>query len=208
MQQSSSRSHRITRRISSAKALALIAAILTLPVVDATAHPQELGFGPRFGAYTAGDADGIAQSGGASVRLKMLPFLGIEGSLDYSQEAFGDGLVTARCWPVMITGILYPLPMIYGIYGVDWNHMTLEYADGRPSGGDESTMQVAWHAGGGLEIPLGEAASLVGEFRYVFLDYEFVGLPDLDGANTNSYFVTLGFLISLLPPESATPDTE
>jgi opacity protein-like surface antigen len=165
-----------------------------------------MGFGPRYGAFTAVDADGMEQSGGASVRVKLLSFLGVEGSIDYAEQAFYDGFVTARCWPVMLTGLVYPMPMLYGVYGVDWNHMEFEYASGTSAHGVESAREVAWHAGAGLEIPLGTAVTLVGEFRYIFIDGAFDSVPALASANTDSYFVTIGFLISLLPPESGTAD--
>jgi hypothetical protein len=44
---------------------------------------------------------------------------------------------------------------------------------------------------------VGEVAKLVGDIRYVFLDYDFDNFPGSNGVKSNFYVVTAGLLFNL-----------
>jgi len=59
-------------------------------------NAQRLSLGPQIGYYKARDADHGSFTGGVSLRLKLLPVLGIEASINYRQEQYADGALTVR----------------------------------------------------------------------------------------------------------------
>jgi opacity protein-like surface antigen len=169
-------------------------AALTAPQVDA----QSIGIGPQAGYYRVKDADEGNFTGGAAIRLKLIPFLGVEASLGYRQEKYADALLTVHSWPVMVTGLIYPLPMIYGAMGFGWYNTTFDYDQDRlPLLKDETAQKVGWHFGGGVELPVGSNVKLTADVRYVFLDYDFKGVPGSADLNSNFYVVTAGLLFGL-----------
>jgi opacity protein-like surface antigen len=69
-------------------------------------------------------------------------------------------------------------------------------ADGTLFDGDTES-DFGWHFGGGLEIPLGDAAKLVGDLRYVYLNYSFGEVPGSDEIDSDFYMATGGLLFNL-----------
>ncbi|MCI0690989.1 hypothetical protein L0337_03165 [candidate division KSB1 bacterium] len=53
-------------------------------------------------------------------------------SINYRQEKFNNGALTVRSWPVMVTGLLYPLPIVYGAVGAGWYNTKFDF---EPAGG-------------------------------------------------------------------------
>jgi hypothetical protein len=158
-----------------------------------------LGFGPILGWYRASDADGGQLTGGLAMRLKLGPALGVEGSITYRQEKYNQGAVTARSWPLMVTGLIYPLPVIYGAIGAGWYNTTFDYDQNilpLNAGNSETVQKFGWHFGGGLELPLG-SASFVADIRYVFLNYDFKQLPGTGSTNNDFYVISAGILFGL-----------
>lgn len=158
-------------------------------------------FGPHLGIQKAQDAEGSNYLVGATLRLKLLSAIGVEGDIGYRQEKFGPDAVTVRTWPVTVTGLLYPLPIIYGGLGAGWYHTTFDYADVYNQAGfsDETTSKFGWHLAAGIELPASPNIRLFGDARYVFLDYKFKELPDavLHGAKANFYSLNFGLLFRL-----------
>lgn len=165
-------------------------------LVVAPVNAQSISFGPQVGYYKAGDADKGAIMGGVAWRLKLMPAIGVEASINYRQEKYGDGALTVRSWPVMVTGLLYPLPLLYAAIGTGWYSVTLDYdQDKLPSSfEDETTTKVGWHFGGGAELPAGTKFKLIGDIRYVFLNYDFKEIPGRGGSKSNFYVLTIGLL--------------
>ncbi len=165
-----------------------------------TAPAQTAHLGPELGIYNAQGADNSKLMGGLALRVKLSPALGIEGSVNYRQEDYADGRVTVRSWPVMVTGLLYPLPVVYGAMGAGWYNTTFEYdrsAPGLADYGSETKQQFGWHFGGGLELPLGNRSRLIGDIRYVYLNYDFKTIPGNPNLNSDFYVITLGVLFGL-----------
>jgi hypothetical protein len=150
--------------------------------------------------YKSTDGDNLRIMGGATMRIRFDEIFGIEGSINYREDQYGNGFVTARSWPVMVTGLIYPIPVLYGAIGAGWYNTTVSYTIPSGFGGDpasytEETMQkFGWHFGGGLELPMGDVASFVGDLRYVFLDYDFKNAPGSNGVKSDFYVASVGIL--------------
>jgi hypothetical protein len=173
--------------------IAILLAAFIAPHVSA----QSIKLGPQAGYQKAKDADAGKLMGGAALRLKLTPALGIEGSINYRQEKFNNGALTVRSWPVMVTGLLYPLPIVYGAVGAGWYNTKFEF---EPAGGvvgiEETKQEFGWHFGGGVELPVGAGTKLSGDIRYVFLNYDFDKVPGVQ-VDRDFYVVSAGLLFGL-----------
>lgn len=180
--------------------IGIFAAVLVLLPLTARAQGGAF-FGPHLGIQKASDAEDANYLGGATLRLKLTPVLAIEGDIGYRQAKFGSGSLTVRDWPVTATGLIYPLPMIYGGIGAGWYNTTFDYADSYNDIGigDETDQEFGWHLVAGLEIPASPNVKIFGDVRYVFLDYKFKELPGavLDGAKSDFYSINLGLLFQM-----------
>ena len=154
-----------------------------------------LGLGPQVGFQKANDAEEAKFMGGVALRAKLTPSLGVEGSINYRQEKYANGNVTVKSWPVLVTGLFYPLPIIYGAVGAGWYNTTMDYNDEfSPIAKDETTQEFGWHFGGGVELPFGSSTKVTGDIRYVFLNYDFKQVPGTNDLNSDFYMVTFGIL--------------
>jgi len=182
-----------TRITSLAAGGLVIAACLGL--FPAAASAQGFGFGPRVGWERTKDADASEFLFGVALRVKPIPFLGVEGAVDYRQEDRSADALTMRSWPVTVTGLVYPLPMLYAAGGGGWHNMTFDYDDPRVEDVDEQ--KFGWHVGGGLEIPLGDAGALAADVRYVFLDLDLDQVPG-EINNSDFYVISVALLLGSL----------
>jgi outer membrane protein W len=157
--------------------------------------------GPHLGIQKARDADDANYLAGATLRLKLIPSLAAEGSVGYRQETYVDEAVTVRNWPVTVTGLFYPLPIVYGGVGAGWYHTTYDYDESLEDMGieDNTNQEFGWHLALGAELPAGPKVAITGDVRYVFLDYSFADLPDVvtDDVDADFYSVTVGLLFRL-----------
>ena len=157
--------------------------------------------GPHLGVLKTDGADATNYLVGATLRLKLMPVLGVEGNIGYRQEKFGDGAVTLKTWPVTFTGLLYPIPMIYGGLGGGWYSTTFDYADNMNDAGfaDETVREFGYHLVAGIEVPASPAVHVFGDVRFVFLEYDIEDLPGavFDGADSDFYSINVGLLFSL-----------
>jgi opacity protein-like surface antigen len=174
----------------------LLTALATL--MAAQVQAQSVSLGPQIGYYKARDADKGSYMVGAAWRLKLMPILGVEASINYRQEKYGNDALTVRSWPVMVTGLIYPLPIVYGAIGAGWYSVTYDYNQSKlPFIKDETTQKVGWHFGGGVELPVGSSFKLTGDVRYVFLNYKFKQFPGSSDMKSNFTVITVGFLYNL-----------
>jgi len=155
-----------------------------------------LGFGPRIGYERSKDADSGEFTFGAALRARFLSVLGAEGSIDYREDQFGGDAVRFKSWPVMATGLVYPLPVLYGAVGAGWHNVSLDFKD--PHLQDVDGQEFGWHVGGGLEIPLGDAGALAADVRYVFLNLEAGELPEVVDRDADFYVITVALLLGSL----------
>ncbi len=160
-----------------------------------------LGFGPQVGLHSSQSSDDMRVMGGAALRIRLSQALGVEGSINYREDDYLGGAIQTKSWPVMVTGMIYPLPILYGALGAGWYNTSIDYQV--PPGPQtpvflthETNQEFGWHFGGGVEIPAG-AGSFVGDIRYVFLNYNFQKFPGSDGVKSNFYVITFGYLFGL-----------
>jgi opacity protein-like surface antigen len=167
-----------------------------LPVVAVNA--ASISIGPQVGYYKSQDADQGSVMGGAACRLNFTSVLGAEASINYRQEKYAHGLVTVKSWPVMVTGLIFPLPVVYGAIGAGWYNTTFDYDQNKlPLLTDETTQQFGWHFGGGVELPVGPSLKLTGDIRYVFLDYKFKEIPGTGSMRSDFFVITVGLLFGV-----------
>lgn len=155
------------------------------------------GFGPQVGYHKSPDADEGEFLYGGALRLMVAPILGLEGSINYRQESYHDDALKVTSWPVMATALVYPIPNIYGLAGCGWYNTTFEYCVPLFDDGEaikETSSEIGWHFGGGVEIPLGTSMRLAGDIRYVFLDYDFEDMPGSDDVESNFFVITATLL--------------
>ena len=165
----------------------------------AQVNAQSVSLGPQVGYYKAQDTDGNFM-GGVAWRLKLMPVLGVEASINYRQEKYANDALTVRSWPIMVTGLIYPLPIVYGAIGAGWYNTTFDYDQSKfplQAFKDETKQEVGWHFGGGVELPVGSNFKLTADIRYVFLNYDFEEIPGSGDLESNFYVLTVGFLFGL-----------
>ncbi|HSR18164.1 MAG TPA: outer membrane beta-barrel protein [Ignavibacteriaceae bacterium] len=152
--------------------------------------------GPQLGFYKTADADNMSLMYGAALRLKLSNALGFEGSINYRREEFSDGNVKVDTWPVMLTGMIYPVEPVYGAIGIGWYNTKIDYSESL-NHADQTNQKFGWHFGAGTEIPLGEVVALTGDFRYVFLNYDFDEVPGAGEIDANYFVITAGLLFRI-----------
>ena len=161
-------------------------------------NSQDLHMGPQVGYYRVQDADEGSFLGGVALRLKLAKSFGVEASINYRQENYVNNALTVRSWPIMVTGLIYALPIVYGAIGFGWYNTTLDYNQNKFTYlKDETTQKVGWHFGGGVELPIGSNSKLSGDIRYMFLNYDFKEIPGSSAVNSNFYVITIGYLFGL-----------
>jgi hypothetical protein len=147
--------------------------LLAIFVFIGSTQAQKLIVGPQLGYFVPAekDADGSVYLGGAA-RLKF-GSLGVEGAINYRQQSKETivGKFTTKFYPVMVSGLIYPIPMVYATAGIGWYNYTVELEFlGHTS--DYSDSEIGYHIGGGVELPVGNMI-LSGDIKYIFMEYQF-----------------------------------
>jgi hypothetical protein len=170
---------------------------LILVILSAATAVAQIGVevGPQIGYYKAQDADNARGMGGVAMRFRFSDAIGIEALINYREEMYSNGSVDVKSWPVMVTGLLYPIPAVYGAIGAGWYSSFIDY-NFTPVTVSETKQEFGWNFGGGVELPLDSITRLVGDIRYVFLNYNFKTFPGSNGVNSDSYALSLGILFS------------
>jgi opacity protein-like surface antigen len=179
---------------------AILLGLLTLLPLAAYSQ-SSVYLGPHLGIQKSPDAENSNYLVGATLRIPLMPALGLEGDVGYRKEEYGNGAVTVKDWPLTVTGLLYPLPVLYGGIGGGWYNSTIDYSDAYNQTGidDETTQDFGWHLAAGIELPTSSSIKLYGDVRYVFLDRKFDELPGavLDGEKSDFYSINFGLLFGL-----------
>lgn len=156
--------------------------------------------GPQLGFQKASDANNGNLMYGAAVRVKLGQSLGFEASINYRQEDFLNDRLTVRSYPVMLTGMIYPVEVLYGAIGIGWYNTKFDFSKALNNSGihDRNEQKFGWHFGAGLEIPLGKSGSMITtDFRYVFLNYDFEEVPGTGDTKANYFVITAGLLFGI-----------
>jgi opacity protein-like surface antigen len=161
-------------------------------------HAQSMSIGPQVGYYKTANADNGSYLAGVAWRLNLIPLFGIEATINYRQEQYDNGALIVRSWPVTVTGMVYIIPIVYGAVGFGWYNLMYDYDQAKlPLVQDQTIQKVGWHFGGGVELPVSSSFKLTGDLRYVFLNYNFDGLPGSSTVQSNFTVITVGILFNL-----------
>jgi len=179
------------------KKLFLLVVISFLSVCYAQEIKNPIVVGPQIGWHKASDADDGQLMYGAALRLKFTNAFGFEGSINYRQEEYLNGTVTVSQWPVMLSGLFFITPNIYGLAGVGWYNTNIEFDNTLINIGDKTSQEFGWHFGAGVEIPLGQSILITTDFRYVFIDYDFGEVPGAGEISSDFFVIKAGLLFSI-----------
>jgi opacity protein-like surface antigen len=176
----------------------LTAALITLMFTQIFA--QMASIGPQLGFQKAQDADEGKFMGGLKMRMSVLPALSVEASVNYRAESYYDGGLKVSSWPIMITALIYPIPIVYGAIGMGWYNTSFTYDHNRlPFSlySDDTQQKVGWHFGGGVDIPVGSNMTLTADIRYVFINYDFQSIPGSGEVSSDFYVFSVSLLFGL-----------
>jgi len=169
-----------------------------VPLAAGAEFAPHWAIGPQLGVFQSKDADSSRMQVGAVLRLRFLNILGVEASANYRREDYLDGVVSTRSWPLLITGMVYPFPIVFGEVGLGWYHTNVDYNPEleSPPLDSEKLNDLGWHFGAGIDYPLTPRLRLTGDVRYVFLNYDIDKIPETSLDN-NYYIVSVGLLFNL-----------
>jgi hypothetical protein len=160
--------------------------------------------GPQIGWFKASGADASKPLFGGALRLKLSQAFALEAAVDYRSENYDNGAVSVTSWPVMVSAMIYPFPILYGVIGAGWYNTSITYSSDLHLFGikDQTEQKFGWHFGAGFEIPIGGSMSspgvvLTGDIKYVFLNYDFQTLPGSPGTSSDFVMLTVGLLFGL-----------
>jgi opacity protein-like surface antigen len=153
--------------------------------------------GAQVGFQKAADADNGNLMYGALVRVKLTNAVGFEGSINYRQEEYDNNEIKVSNWPVHISGLFYPVEDLYGVVGVGWYNTSIKYSGSLSGVADKTSQKFGWHFGAGLDIPLSEKAYLFGDFRYVFLNYNFTDVPSGGEISSDFFMINAGLMFAI-----------
>lgn len=153
--------------------------------------------GPQAGWHKAADADDGKWMFGGALKIKFTDALGVEGSINYREEDYRNGAIELTQWPVLLSGLFYIVPQVYGLAGIGWYNTKIEFQAPLVDLADRTSQEFGWHFGAGVDIPLGEAAYLTTDFRYTFIDYEFEEVPGTDEINSDFFIVKAGIMFMI-----------
>ncbi len=179
------------------KSFLLYTAFFLASICYAQEIKNPLIIGPQLGYHKSADADDGQMLYGAALRLKLTNALGFEGSVNYRQEEYRNGTITVSQWPVMLSGLLYPTPNIYGLFGVGWYNTNIEFNNILFTPSDKTSQEFGWHFGAGVEIPVGQSVFITTDFRYVFIDYNFEEVPGAGEISSDFFVIKAGLLFSI-----------
>jgi hypothetical protein len=143
--------------------------VATILLGVGVARPAEII--PSMGVTKPVDGDDDARVfAGLAVRAGLAPALATEIGVGYRSEERFDSALTTRMWPVTASLWLTPVPALYAGAGVGWYHVTLDADETlAPLAEDETRQEFGVHVGGGLRVPLAQAAAIDLQGRYVMM---------------------------------------
>lgn len=190
----------------------LVLIVFTLFAVSFSLKAQSLYIGPQAGWQKAANAETGKFIIGADFRYRLNDFLGADASVNYRQEFYNNNNLKVSSFPLMVSGLVYPLNLIpgiisplnniYGAIGAGWYNTNFMYSPKLNSYGleNETKNKFGWHYGAGIEIPFGGSENFPGtiftaDVRYVNLNYSLPALPGNPSLKNNFVVVTAGFLV-------------
>ncbi|MEG8946140.1 outer membrane protein [Rosettibacter firmus] len=160
-------------------------------------NAQSIAIGPQLGYHKSEDAEGSMLLG-AMGRIYLAHSFAVEAAINYRSEDYENGAVKTKMYPVMVSGLLYFFPLLYGTVGAGWYNTKIDYSSTLNSLGlkDQTKSEFGYHLGLGAEFGLGNLI-LTGDIRYVFLNLKLDRLPGVKELKNNFYIITVGVLFEL-----------
>ena len=174
-----------------------IGIFVLLLLLGSTNFAQSLAIGPSIGFAKTKDADKSVIIPALAARLNFIG-LKVEGSIGYKSDEYQNGEIKTKMYPVLLTGMLSILPIVHAEAGIGWYNTKTEYSPALKALGavDETTQNIGYHLGAGVEIPAGNIL-LTGDIRYVFLNIDFKNISSITSVKSDYYTINIGLLFSL-----------
>jgi opacity protein-like surface antigen len=148
--------------------------------------------GHAGGSHTGGDIDATSFIGGGLARLELLSILTGELAVNYKKddiEVDGEKVGDIETIPIQLSALITFLPWVYGTIGVGWYDVSARGDFTDQVEGLDDPSDAALHLGFGAEFPINERWSVLGDVRYVFLNYD-LGDVDTDVFDDSASFTT------------------
>src|SRR6185503_653912 len=126
------------------------------------------------GSHTGGDIDATSFIGGGVARLELRSILTGELAVNYKKddiEVDGEKVGDIETIPIQVSALITFLPIVYGTIGVGYYNVSANDDITDQVEGLDDLSDAALHLGFGAEIPISSRWSVMGDVRYVFLDY-------------------------------------
>ncbi|MBD3298509.1 MAG: outer membrane beta-barrel protein [candidate division Zixibacteria bacterium] len=167
--------------------------VFLVATVSATANAEGFGVGARVAVVQDDGTDNTRGMPGLFLRMGDGVF-GVEGTIDYKSDDVGP--VDIRTWPVTVSVLVRPLPIVFAGAGLGWYNTTFDYNDPLIENTTES--EIGYQLGAGVELPLTPQFELVGDLRYHFIDYDVTeDVSEFDFDNANYFSVHGGILFNI-----------
>jgi hypothetical protein len=180
--------------VTRSNALHIIACIAAATLI-AVSSAQATGIGIRGAWVDTPDGEQNVGMVGGFARLGSI--VALEGAVDYRRERLGPG-AEVRTWPVTMSLVLAPIPVLYGVAGIGWYNTTLEIAPAY-GGFEDTSTEFGYHLGAGVQLPIVPSLAFVGDLRYSFINYDFdefaEAVTDFDGGDYLT--MNLGLMLNL-----------
>ena len=160
-----------------------------------TLNAQSIAIGPQAGLIKTKDSDKTTIMSGVALRINLLG-LKAESSVYYKKEEFNNGDIKTTSYPIMLTAMLSLLPIIHGEAGIGWYNTKVEYSGLLAGLKSQTTNDVGYHIGAGVELPLGSIL-LTGDIRYVFLNLKLTDNTNYSDLKNDFYAIMIGAMFKL-----------
>ena len=172
-----------------------IAAFLFLLTISVHAQNTSVAFGPIIGFAKGADTEGSVTYSGA-LRINLGGF-GVEGSIGYQSDSYNENGLTTKSYPIMLTGQLNLISVLYGQAGIGWYNTKIDFKNPLTNvTRNETQNTVGYHAGFGAQLDMGSYI-LTGDIKYIFLDLELDSLLGLKDAKSSYSLMSVGILLKL-----------
>ncbi|RPH89863.1 MAG: hypothetical protein EHM72_19805 [Calditrichaeota bacterium] len=173
------------------KTIECLTMILILSAV-VSAQTDYIGIGPNLGLYKAESSDGWNDRIGVNARLRHY-WAAVDFDMYYHNEKYLQDIVWARCWPLTLSALVYPMEHLYAGAGIDLYQLYLDYDQSADSSmvnlENENKNQWGRHICLGIEFPFTKTGVFALEARYIWIDYHFTPFKGSEALNTNTFSI-------------------
>jgi len=168
--------------------------LIILIIITGTINAQSIAIGVQGAYVKSKDADPTTMPN-AAIRIG-LGGLNVEGSIGYKSDKYMDGAVKTTTYPIMLTGFLSLLPILNVEAGIGWYNTKIEYSGSYTGIPSETSREIGYHAGAGLEIPIGNLL-LTGDIRYVIEKTKLEHVQNTSDLKSDFYMIVIGLMFKL-----------